>query len=84
MFLVFNISVATMVTPGFTVNIPVKHFPIGNLNNQHFHLFIHENTQFNQSSVGKYANDKSILTLNPPPNLKLLFNQLNELTAESN
>ena len=27
--------------------------------------------------------DNSILTLNPPPNLKLLFNQFNELTAES-
>ena len=29
-------------------------------------------------------NDSSILKLNPPPNLKLLFNQFNELTAESN
>ena len=38
----------------------------------------------NESSVGKYTNDNSILTLNPPPNFKLLFNQLNELTAESN
>ena len=36
------------------------------------------------SSVGKYTNDNSILTLNPPANLKLLFNQFNELTAESN
>ena len=38
----------------------------------------------NGSSVGKYKNDNSVLTLNPPPNLKLLFNQFNELTAESN
>ena len=37
----------------------------------------------NESSVGKYTNDNSILTLNPPPNLKLLFNQFNELTADS-
>ena len=29
-------------------------------------------------------NDNSILKLNPPPNFKLLFNQFNELTAESN
>ena len=38
----------------------------------------------NESSVGKYSNDNSILKLNPPPNLNLLFNQFNELTAESN
>ena len=38
----------------------------------------------NESSVGKYTNDNSILTLNPPPNFKLLFNQFNEITAESN
>ena len=35
-------------------------------------------------SVGKYSNDNSTLTLNLPINLKLLFNQFNELTAESN
>ena len=28
--------------------------------------------------------NNTILKLNPPPNLKLLFNQFNELTAESN
>ena len=38
----------------------------------------------NEFSVGKYTNDNSILTLNPPPNFKLLFNQFNEITAESN
>ena len=38
----------------------------------------------NESSVGKYSNDNSILKLNPPPNLKLLFNQFNELIVESN
>ena len=38
----------------------------------------------NESSVGKYTNDNNILTLNPPPSFKLLFNQFNELTAESN
>ena len=37
----------------------------------------------NESSVGEYSND-NILKLNPPPNLKLLLNQFNELTAESN
>ena len=37
----------------------------------------------NESSVEKYTNDSSILTLNPLPNPKLLFNQFNELTAES-
>ena len=38
----------------------------------------------NESSLGKYSNDITILKLNPPPNRKLLFNQFNELTAESN
>ena len=38
----------------------------------------------NESSVGKYTNDNSRSTLNPPPDLKLLFNQFNDLTAESN
>ena len=38
----------------------------------------------NESSVGKYTNDNSMLTLNSPPSFKLLFNQFNELTAESN
>ena len=38
----------------------------------------------NESSVGKYSNDNSILTLNPPPNVRLLCNQFNELTAGSN
>ena len=37
-----------------------------------------------ESSVGKYSNYYSILKLNSPPNLKLWFNQFNELTAESN
>ena len=34
--------------------------------------------------MGKYTNENSILTFNPPSNLKLLFNQFNKLTAESN
>ena len=38
----------------------------------------------NESSVGKYTNDNSRSMFNPPPNLKLLFNQFNDLTAESN
>ena len=59
-------------------------FPFGNLNNQNFHSFIHNNPEMNGSSVGKYTNGNTILTLNPPLNLKLLFNQFNELTAESN
>ena len=59
-------------------------FPFGNLNNQNFHSFIHNNPEMNGSSVGKYTNGNTILTLNPPPNLRLLFNQFNELTAEAN
>ena len=59
-------------------------FPFGNLSNQNFHLLIHNNSEMNESSVGKYTNDNSILTPDPPPDLKLLFNQFNELTAESN
>ena len=38
----------------------------------------------NEFSVVKYTNDNSMLTLNPIPNLKLLFTHFNELTAESN
>ena len=38
----------------------------------------------NESSVGKYSNSNNTLKRNPPPNLILLFNQFNELTAESN
>ena len=59
-------------------------FRFGNLSSQNFHLFIHNISEMNESSVGKYTNDNSILTLNPPPNIKSLFNQFNALTAESN
>ena len=45
---------------------------------------VQANLKMNESSVGKYSNDHSILKLNPPLNLRLLFNQFNELTAESN
>ena len=61
-----------------------KKFPYGNHSNQNFHSFIHSNSEINESSVGKCKNDNSILTLNPPANLKYLFNQFNKLTAESN
>ena len=54
----------------------------GDLNNQNFNSFIHDNSHMNESFVGKY--DNSRLILNPPPNLKLLFNQFNDLTVESN
>ena len=37
-----------------------------------------------ESSVGKYTNDNSRLTLNPTPNFKLLLNQFNDVTAEWN
>ena len=49
-------------------------------------MFIHNNSEVNESifSVGKYSNENCTLTLNLPINLKLLFNQFNELTAESN
>ena len=48
-------------------------FPFANLNNQNFHSFIHSISEMNESSVEKYPNDNSKLTLNPPSNLKLLF-----------
>ena len=38
----------------------------------------------NESSVWKHTNDNIKLTLNPPPDLKLLFSHFNELAAESN
>ena len=69
--------------PWFCFKCACKTFPFANLNNQNFHSFIHSNSEMNESSVGKYSNDNNILKLNPPPNLKLLFNQFNELTAES-
>ena len=69
--------------PWFCFNCTSETFPFGNFNNQNFHSFIHNNSEMNKSSVEKYTNDSSILALNPPPNLKLLFNQFNELTAES-
>ena len=69
--------------PWFCFKCTCKIFIFRNLNNQIFHLFIHTNSKMNESSVGEYSND-NILKLNPPPNLKLLFNQFNKLTAESN
>ena len=59
-------------------------FPFGNLSNQNFHSFIHNNPEMNESSMEKYTDGNTTLTLNAPPNLKLLFKQFNELTVESN
>ena len=82
-FLDFQLISGNNSDPWFCFKCISKTFPFGNLNNQNFHSFIHNNPEMN-GSVGKYTNDNSILTLNPPPNLKLLFNQFNELAAESN
>ena len=38
----------------------------------------------NELSMEKYSNGNNTLKLNPPQNLKLSFNQFNELTSESN
>ena len=70
--------------PWFCFKCTCKIFPFGNLNNQNVHSFIHNNSEMNESSVGKYSNGNNTLKLNPPPNLKFLFNQFNELTADSN
>ena len=35
--------------------------PFRYLNNQNFNLFIHNNSKMNESSVGKYTNDSSII-----------------------
>ena len=59
-------------------------YPFGNLNNQNFNSFIYENSQISELYVGKYTIDNSILTLNPPPNFKLLSNLFDDLIAESN
>ena len=59
-------------------------YPFGNLNNQNLNSFIYENSQINEFYVGKYTNDNTILTLNPPPNFKLLSSLFDDLTAESN
>ena len=68
----------------FCFKCTCKKFPFGNLNNQNFHSFTHNNSEINESSVGKYSNGNNTLKLNPAPSLKLLFNQFNKLTAESN
>ena len=60
--------------PWFCFKCTCKTFPFGNLNNQNFNSFIHNNSEMNESFVRKHSNDNSILKLNPPPNLKLLFN----------
>ena len=38
-------------------------FPFGNLNNQNFHSLIQNNSEMNESSMGKYSNYNSIPTL---------------------
>ena len=83
-FLDFQHIIGNNKDPWLCFKCTSEIFPFGNLNNQNFHLLIHNNSEINESSVGKYTNDNSILAFNPPPNLKLLFNRLNELTAESN
>ena len=70
--------------PWFCFKCTCESFPFGNLNNQNFHWFIHNKSEMNESSVRKYTNDNSTLTRNPPANLKLLFHQFNELSAEPN
>ena len=45
-------------------------------------MFIHNNSEMNESSVGKYTNDNSTLTFDPPPNLKLFIKQFKELTKK--
>ena len=69
--------------PWFCFKCTSKTFPFGSINNQNFHWFMHENSQMNESSAGKYTNYNSMSTLNQPPDLKLLFKWFNDLTAES-
>ena len=82
-FLDFQCISGNNIDPWLCFKCTSDTFPYKNLNNQNFQSFIHNNSEMNESSVGKYTNDNSILTLNPPPHLKLLFYQFNELTAES-
>ena len=83
-FLDFQHTNGNSNDPWFCFKCTCKTFPFGNLNNQNFHPFIYSDSEMNESSVGKYSNDNNTLKLNPTPNLKLLFNQFHELTAESN
>ena len=83
-FLDFKRITANNNDPLFCFKCTSEMFCFGNVNNQNFHLFIHNKSELNESFVGKYTNDNSILAFNPPPNLKLLFNLFSELTAESN
>ena len=51
-------------------------FPFGTLNNQNFSSFVLNNKNSNVNT-GRYIN------LEPPPNLSLLFNQLNDILSDS-
>ena len=56
--------------------------PFGKLNNQNFKSFVIFFTE--ASSNAKHNQESSTLLLKPPPNVSLLFNQFNDLLAESN
>ena len=51
-------------------------FPFGTLNNRNLSSFVLNNKNCN-------ANTGSSINLKPPPNLSLLFNQLNDLSSDS-
>ena len=55
--------------------------PFGKLNNLNFQSFIL--SLIEASSDANQNKENSTLFLKPPPNLRLLFNQFNDLSAES-
>ena len=59
-----------------------KIFPFSDLNNQRFRSYINDNKINNNTDF--INDDSSTLILKPPPNLSLLFNQLNNACPDEN
>ena len=79
--LIFNIFMVVM-THGFVLNVIAIILSFGKLNNQNFQSYMLSFTE--ASSDANRNKGNSTLSLKYPPNLSLLFNQFNDLSAESN
>ena len=67
--------------PRFCFKYNSNILPFGKLNNQNFQLFI---LSFTEASSNTNQNKENSTLLLKPPNFSLLFNQFNDLSAESN
>ena len=71
-----------VMTHGFVLNVIAIILSFGKLNNQNFQSYMLSFTE--ASSDANRNKGNSTLSLKYPPNLSLLFNQFNDLSAESN